>query len=175
MSIKKALEENIESAPVVDKKELLGQFVTGMINKDEDAATGSLKHYLTQKAKEYVRGLAERKGAPEVKDENGETDEGEGEKYLSNRDKKKKPLKKMRKGKDDMKEAALPIRLKGDDVFVNEKHVGSIQNDTSKPDSKIKFKTVNEEKSEEFDSVSDLYSFLVTKFKVNPGVDVETK
>lgn len=125
-----------------------------------------------------------KEAAMEVENTKDEDDEDESEDYLSNRDKTKKPLKKMKK---EVSEATLvrvlkefmndesPIRLKGDDVFVNDKLVGTLENDLSNADAGIVFHSADGKGGKDFDNIQELYQFLVKKFEVNPEGPLNNK
>jgi hypothetical protein len=181
--MKKKTNENTEvqgEAKVVDKLESLNGFVNAIINKNDDEAKAHFSAYSTTKAREIIGGITEH---AQVKDEEEDEDEDEDDqssKYshlLKNRDKKKAPLKKMKK----VDEAALkeftgdesPIRLKGDDVFVNNKLVGTVQTDLSSAASGIEFTAADGSVTEHFETIKELYRYLIETFKVNSEIPLD--
>lgn len=59
-----------------------------------------------------------------------------------------------------------PIKLKGDDVFVNGKHVGTIDIDLDDYDAGISYTTSDKRFSKEFDDMETLYNFLADRYNV---------
>lgn len=179
---KKTIKENAENTSKTDKFESLSKVIDAVINKDDATAESSFSSYVTMKAREMlgigqvaVTEHAQRK--EEDEDSDDEDDAEGGGKYshlLKQRAKKKAPLKKMKKDKE-LSEAALleftgkgsPITLKGDDVFVNGKQVGSVVNDLSDINAGIRFESLDGKVSEEFDDIRGLYQFLIGHFNVN--------
>jgi hypothetical protein len=129
--------------------------------------------------------VAEHAQMKDADDEVGEDDEDEQSlKYkhlLKNRDKKKPGLKKMKDSKKDLNEAVLkeftgadsPIKLKGEDVFVNGKLVGSVDTDLSDVNSGIKFSSADGTVNENFDSLKDLYAYLIETYKVSTEIPLD--
>ncbi len=109
-------------------------------------------------------------------------DEDEDEDYskkLKTRTKMKTPLKKMKKMDEStiLKEFTgedSPIRLKGDDVFIDGKMVGTITNDLSNIDAGILFTSTDGTFKQEFESIKDLYAFLVQHFEVHGEAALDT-
>jgi hypothetical protein len=56
-----------------------------------------------------------------------------------------------------------PIKLKGDEVWINDKLVGHLDNDLNDFDKGIIFKDLKGE-TEEFTEIKDLYTYLIDKF-----------
>ncbi len=61
-----------------------------------------------------------------------------------------------------------PIKLKGDEVWIHDKLVGTIDNDLADFDKGIIFKDLNG-RSEEFTEIKDLYAFLTNKYDHDEG------
>lgn len=59
-----------------------------------------------------------------------------------------------------------PIKLKGDDVFVNGKQVGTIDVDLGDFNAGISFITSDRKFSKEFDDMESLYKFLADRYNV---------
>lgn len=57
-----------------------------------------------------------------------------------------------------------PVKLQGDKVFVNGKQVGFVQTDATDFDSGINFIEAGNKFSKEFDTVEDLFGFLVHRY-----------
>lgn len=178
---KEKVSENLETV-TPDKFEFLSNFVDATINKDDAGAEQAFSQYLLLKAKERY-GVVQEKAEPVAQDteedEDDDDDEEGGSKYahlLKQRTKRKQPLKKMKKG--DVNESVLrefmgdtsPVKLKGDDVFVEGKQVGTIENDMTNLESGITFTSADGKVTKEFEDLQGLYEFLVTHFKVNPEV-----
>lgn len=153
------------------KFDSLSEFINAIARGDTAKAESNVQAYMNVKAKEVVQSIRE----DASKKEEDDKDDVDPSKFLKNRDKKKPALKKMKK----MDEAFLtefqgedsPIKLKGDDVFVEGKLVGSIQNDLNDDESGITFKSSDGKIGEEFDTVPELYSFLMDHYA--PKVDLE--
>ena len=156
--------------------DFLSNFVDAVINDVDADAELNISEFIKLKAKEKVAAITERRTTPEENDDEEEEEETDYTHLLANRDKKKAPLKKMK----DVKEAALikvlkefmdddsPIRLKGDDVFVNNKLVGTLENDLSNADAGIVFRSADGKGGKDFNNIQELYQFLVKKFEVSP-------
>lgn len=157
-----------------DKRyEALGQFVNAVINKNEEEINSSMSSYLQSKAREILgttTPVVERDTSKEVgKDDDDKDEDEKGKDFLKNRDKRKAPLKKMKKTDESVISEFVdgsPIRLKGNDVFVDNKLVGVIENDLNNADTGIVFKSNDGKKAQEFGNIQELYQFLVTEFEV---------
>lgn len=169
--VKDVVKENLETVSN-DKFDKLSSFIDATINKDDEGAETAFSEYLILKAKEKMGVIKE-----SDKDDTEEDDEDdeEGGKYahlLKQRTKKKAPLKKMKKEERGVKEAFpdedSPVKLKGDDVFVEGKQVGTIENDMNNDDAGITFTSLDGKIVKEFEDLKELYGFLVEHFKVNP-------
>lgn len=60
-----------------------------------------------------------------------------------------------------------PIKLRGDDVYVNNKLVGTVEVDINDMDSGIDFVSVDKKYSKEFDNIEGLYTYLAKMFNVS--------
>lgn len=163
---------------MMDKKEILGRYIDSIINKKFDESKEIYAEYVKLKGRDNksitaIQETVDDKVKDSDADEEDEDDSDEDYSHLvkGNRVKAKAPLKKMKK----MDEAAVlkeftgedsPIKLKGDDVFVNGKMVGTITNDLSDIDSGIIFSSADGNFKQEFDSIKDLYAFLVSHFNI---------
>lgn len=67
-----------------------------------------------------------------------------------------------------------PIKLKGDDVFIKGKHVGTIDVDLEDFDAGISFTTDDKRFSKEFEDMEELYGFLADRYNVRESHVVET-
>lgn len=65
--------------------------------------------------------------------------------------------------------AQNPIQIKGDDVLVNNKKVGTVTSDPEDWDSGITFTTEDGSYSREFNTIEELYSFIGERFNVKEG------
>lgn len=164
------------------KYESLSKYIDAIINKDDDAAKAAFLPYVEEQTKPIVKSLREATAPADdkkVQDADGDSDDVDDDedssKYLKNRAKKKQGLKKMKK----MDEAAIlkefhgedsPVQLKGDDVYIQGKMVGTVTNDLSDIDSGIVFTSTDGSFKQEFDSIRDLYAFLVDKFNIADSV-----
>lgn len=166
-------------AAMLERKSEEAEETDADTDDDKDDGEKDYSHLLKNRAKKKapLKKMRDVKEAAAVKTDEEKDDADNSEGYLSNRDKKKKPLKKMKK---EVSEAVLvkvlkefmsdesPIRLKGDDVFVNNKLVGSLKNDLSNADTGIVFQGAGEKGGKDFNNIQELYQFLVKKFEVNP-------
>jgi len=147
------------------KFDLLSNFIDANINKDEDGIASSWSSYLNIKAKEMIAKITEK---AQPKEENDEDDADEDHTHLlKNRDKKKAPLKKMKK--ETLKEFTgenSPIKLKGDDVYVSGKLVGSITNDLSDINKGILFTSADGKFKKEVNTIREMYAFLLKHYNV---------
>lgn len=73
--------------------------------------------------------------------------------------------------KELMEETKKPIRLKGDEVLVNGKKVGSVEHDED--DEKLTFKCDKDDKEHKFDSVKDLFAYLSKEHKLDESLAEE--
>lgn len=164
-----------------DKKyEMLSKYIDAVINKDDDAASAAFLPFIEEASKPIVKTLRETAKTDDKAADGDDTDEDaddedDGSRFLKNRAKKKQQLKKMKK----LDEAAIlkelhgedsPVQLKGDDVYISGKMVGTITNDLSNIDSGIVFTSVDGNFKQEFDSIRELYAFLVDKFNIADSV-----
>jgi len=168
------------------KFELLSAYVDAIIKKDDNAAKESFLPFAQATGQEIVKAIRESaKGTTEDsatdKDDKDmdDADDEDTSKYLKNRAKKKSPLKKMKK----MDEAAIlkefhgedsPVKLKGDDVYVEGKMVGTITNDLSDWKSGIVFTSTDGSFKQEFDDIQSLYAFLVDKFNISTETPLDS-
>lgn len=177
---KKKVNEEVEvnevDAAKTQRHQLWSSIIDATINKDEEALGASWRDIVVLKSRDILNPITEREKV-EAAAEDEEDEEEPTKKYshlLKTRAKKKAPLKKMKKSKDDLNEAALreftsedsPIRLKGDDVFVNGKLVGRVVNDLTDANSGIVFESDDGKLKKDFDSIKDVYSFLLQHFNV---------
>lgn len=66
-----------------------------------------------------------------------------------------------------------PVKLKANEVFVNNKKVGALKTDANDMDSGINFTTIDGKYSKEFDSIQHLYRFLIKNFANKPTQNKE--
>ena len=177
--VKENTETTVTETPARSERlDFLSSFIDSTINKDDAGIESSWSKYVTLKSREILHPVAEHAQPKDVEEDKDDEDEKPESKYahlLKNRDKKKAPLKKMKKSKvDEVNEAVLreftgensPIRLKGDDVFVKGKLVGHIVNDLNDLDSGIVFQSADGKFKKEFDTIRDVYSFLLKHFNI---------
>ena len=169
---------SVKDDPNTTKFEHLSEFITAIANNNNEDATKHIQEYVNIKAKEVIQGIREdAKGKHHA--DTDEDDDKDDTKHLSNRDKKvDKPT--IRKMKKEVDESVIqefigddsPIKLKGDDVFVEGKLVGTLKNDLNDAEAGITFKSTDGKLGEEFDNMKELYSFLMGKFS-KEGADLE--
>ena len=161
----KAIAKAMREKPTEDDEDEEDEDDTAFL-KTRDKAKAPLK-----KMKTVDESVA---SASKEEDEENESDE-DSSKFLKNRDKKKAPLKKMKKMEEAVvtEEDEAVVRLKGDDVFVEGKLVGSIKNDLNNADAGITFTSTDGKIGEEFDNMKQLYSFVMSKYAADAGMDLE--
>lgn len=124
----------------MDRKELLGAMIDAIINNDAEAAQAAFAPYVQDKSREIITPPTE----PEV-DASAIT-----ESVL------------LKEFSDVLHDS--PIKLSGDNVLVNGKAVGVLQNDPTDFDSGINFIENGGKFSKEFTTVEELFNFLIDKY-----------
>lgn len=121
----------------MDKFESLSKFIDAVIQNNDKAAAEAFQAYSVVKSREI---LGTNKQTTELKEWAVQLMEFIG---------------------DDS-----PIKLYGDDILVKGKKVGHIQQDLNDMDGGINFVSVDGKFSKEFNSIQELYQFLIDKFGI---------
>lgn len=124
----------------MDKKAQLTAMIDAIINNKPEDAKAAFAPYVQVKTREIL-GYAD--PAPEVVKENVNI----------------VALREWIEAQDES-----PVKLQGDKVFVDGKQVGFVQTDPTDFDSGINFIEMGNKFSKEFDSVEDLFGFLVHRY-----------
>lgn len=129
----------------MDKKEQLGAVIDAVIKGDAEAAKAAFSPYIQVKTRE-VLGIAPPAEAPPA------TTEPVTESVLV----------RLQEMVDALSDS--PVKLQGDNVIVDGKQVGVVHTDLTDFQSGINFIEDGGKFSKEFDTVEDLFSFLIQKY-----------